>query len=226
MAARPRASEARDTRRDLIEAALELFAEKGYFGTSLRDIATAVGIRESAIYHHFADKAALFEAVLFDAHCDGTRMGPTPPPPFEGPAVALPGFLERYVAAMLDRFATLRERRRFRIMMSDGARLAVENKVNYFDKMAVARQPLVDLMAALISDGLVRPRDPEQTAMLLMAPIIAWRQMLMVAPDSPMVQNRRQFAKLAVESFLFGVAVEPPRGAVHLNDRSTERADG
>ena len=41
MAARPRSTEARETRRDLVEAALELFAEKGYYGVSLRDIARA-----------------------------------------------------------------------------------------------------------------------------------------------------------------------------------------
>lgn len=63
---RPRQTEARDTRQEVLDAALELFAEKGYFGASLRDIARAVGVRESALYHYFSSKEALFEELVVD----------------------------------------------------------------------------------------------------------------------------------------------------------------
>jgi len=45
------------------EAAMELFAEYGYKGTSVRKIASKVGIRESALYNHFANKEAIFLSV-------------------------------------------------------------------------------------------------------------------------------------------------------------------
>ena len=45
------------------EAAMELFAENGYNGTSVRKIASKVGIRESAIYNHFANKEAILIAI-------------------------------------------------------------------------------------------------------------------------------------------------------------------
>jgi AcrR family transcriptional regulator len=47
-----------------MNAALDLFSQKGYFGTSLRDIATVVGVRESALYNYFSSKEQLFEALI------------------------------------------------------------------------------------------------------------------------------------------------------------------
>ena len=57
--ARPRNADGQRTRQAILDAALDLFSEKGYFGTSLRDVATAVGVRESALYNYFAGKDAL-----------------------------------------------------------------------------------------------------------------------------------------------------------------------
>jgi len=52
-----------NTKQLIEEAAMELFAEHGYNGASVRKIASKVGIRESAIYNHFANKEAIFMAV-------------------------------------------------------------------------------------------------------------------------------------------------------------------
>src|SRR5215471_5564610 len=52
------------TRAALLEEATTLFAERGYSGTSLEDVASASQVTRGAVYHHFASKQALFEAVL------------------------------------------------------------------------------------------------------------------------------------------------------------------
>ena len=48
----------------ILDAAEELFAERGYNGTTLRDVATRVGVRPPSLYNHFASKDALYAAVL------------------------------------------------------------------------------------------------------------------------------------------------------------------
>ncbi|AQY50416.1 putative transcriptional regulator, TetR/AcrR family protein [Listeria weihenstephanensis FSL R9-0317] len=50
----------------LKEAALPLFAEQGYEGTALSEIAKAVGIKTPSIYAHFASKEALFMEIYRD----------------------------------------------------------------------------------------------------------------------------------------------------------------
>ena len=55
---------ANDTREKILDAALTSFAEKGYEGTNLLDIAESVGIVKSAIYRHFSGKEELWKTVI------------------------------------------------------------------------------------------------------------------------------------------------------------------
>jgi len=55
------------TARRILDVAENLFAQQGYEGTSLRQIADGAGIREPGLYNHFAGKQALYEAVLYRA---------------------------------------------------------------------------------------------------------------------------------------------------------------
>jgi AcrR family transcriptional regulator len=59
-----RAAQGRATRGQLIEVATQLFTEHGYEGTSIEAVLSAAGVSRGALYHHFAGKEALFEAVL------------------------------------------------------------------------------------------------------------------------------------------------------------------
>src|SRR5919106_1061788 len=52
------------TRAALLETATAMFAERGFAGTSLDDIAVATQVTRGAVYHHFESKQAVFEAVF------------------------------------------------------------------------------------------------------------------------------------------------------------------
>ncbi|MBC5737194.1 TetR family transcriptional regulator [Lawsonibacter faecis] len=52
------------TKEKIAQAALELFSVRGYEAVSVRDIAGAVGIKESSIYNHFKCKQAIFDALV------------------------------------------------------------------------------------------------------------------------------------------------------------------
>ncbi|MCF8475326.1 MAG: TetR/AcrR family transcriptional regulator [Emcibacter sp.] len=51
-------------RDELLEIAIDLFAEKGYVGTSIRDIAKAIDRSVSNVYHYFENKEELWLAIL------------------------------------------------------------------------------------------------------------------------------------------------------------------
>ncbi len=52
------------TRDTILEKSLELFAIKGYFGTSMGDISKAVEIKKASLYFHFSGKESIFQAVF------------------------------------------------------------------------------------------------------------------------------------------------------------------
>ena len=59
-----------NTQERLLQIAAKLFADKGYAGVSMRAIANAAGITQAAIYHHFANKEALYFAAVRHLHED------------------------------------------------------------------------------------------------------------------------------------------------------------
>ena len=63
-----RHSKGEQTRRTIISAAHGLFLERGYHGTSIRDIAVASGLTVGGIYAHWSDKVAIWSAVLNAFH--------------------------------------------------------------------------------------------------------------------------------------------------------------
>ncbi|GIH11242.1 TetR family transcriptional regulator [Rhizocola hellebori] len=55
-----------DTRSRIQAVALELFTEKGYDSTSLREIAEALGVTKAALYYHFKSKEEIVESLTGD----------------------------------------------------------------------------------------------------------------------------------------------------------------
>ena len=150
--ARPRNADGQRTRQAILDAALDLFAQKGFFGTSLRDVATAVGVRESALYNYFPSKDALFEAlILADQHSKVERLTELA----EERITDVRVFLEQLVIEAFQSFAEPRHQQLFRIMMSDGIRLARDGRINLFERLGDRRERM---------DGHHAPPDPRRLA--------------------------------------------------------------
>ncbi len=58
----------KESRRDqILKTATRIFCEKTYHGTTLQDIATAVGMRKGSLYYHIASKEKLLANIILDA---------------------------------------------------------------------------------------------------------------------------------------------------------------
>lgn len=63
-AAAPRGSNGRDT---ILDSAILLFNERGYHGTSMRDVAAGAEITVASIYHHFKSKQEILQSIMVRA---------------------------------------------------------------------------------------------------------------------------------------------------------------
>lgn len=74
-ARRSKADQTAATTQRLLAAARRLFAEHGFARTATEDIVAAAAVTRGALYHHFADKRALFEAVFLQLQAEtGARI--------------------------------------------------------------------------------------------------------------------------------------------------------
>ena len=192
---RPRKSEGPDTREKLLSAALDLFAAQGFAATSVRQIAEAVGVRDSAIYGHFEGKQAILDVLMERAGpgvlklsgFDAASMAAAPPDK------ALPGLFGRIVAHWAEP-----EVRKFTSMMlrdgADGAGRAVDT----------VAERLTPLFRAWQAGGHFDDRfDADWLAWEAIAPLATIRLTLMGSTATPDDLIRaRQMAERHVAHFL------------------------
>lgn len=62
--AKPRPAHRPSRREDVLDAAVRVFAAKGYAGASMQEVAAEAGVVQTAVYYHFAGKEQLLSEVL------------------------------------------------------------------------------------------------------------------------------------------------------------------
>lgn len=142
------------TRNALITAARALFVAQGYAATGTPEIVAAAGITRGALYHHFADKAALFAAVAeAEAQAVSATIHSTGDSG-EGPLVALIRGGEAFLDAMT-------EPGRVRLLLTEAPAVLGPQAVAALDEGTGAATLAQGLRAAMdagiIPDGPVEP---------------------------------------------------------------------
>jgi AcrR family transcriptional regulator len=144
----------------LLAVAVEIFNERGYDGTSMRDLADRLGIAKSAIYHHVAGKEELLRLALdralagLSAVAQRTRVLPAP-------AIDRLEYLVRGSVAVLEAelpYVTLLLRVRGNTEVERAA----------LDQRRAIDRFVAELVEQAVHDGDIRPDvDPMVTARLL-----------------------------------------------------------
>src|SRR5262245_44343072 len=68
-----------ERRAAIIHAVRRLFADKGFHGTTTRELATAAGVSEALLFKHFPTKEALYSAMLLSCSQEDAAGRPDPP---------------------------------------------------------------------------------------------------------------------------------------------------
>ena len=209
--ARPKKDDSRDTRRDILDRALELFATHGFTGSSMRDIAKAVGVRESALYHHFPNKNAILTTVLEESGPGAVNGLMT------GDLVRIIESMgpQQFVTTMGEAVVTLwasdRERHVLRLVMAEWPRLKEAGLFDPQKQITNVRARIGSLFAKLADKGLIRQVDPVTAALRFMGPLLMIR-ILHLADLSrpPDVDAMRADLTRHLDSFWDSVKPEAP----------------
>ncbi len=67
---------AEDRKLQILRVAVSLFSQKGFGGTTTKEIAQAAGVSEAMVFRHYATKDELYSAILDHKACSGDAMNP------------------------------------------------------------------------------------------------------------------------------------------------------
>ncbi len=193
--------EKEDVRRKILEAAHDLFETRGYENVTMRAVADAIEYSPTTIYHHFANKDALVEALCFE---DFTRlsaaMNERPLP--ENPVDRIRALGRGYAA-----FAVSNPNHyRFMFMtVGDWKTHANEEGSPPAQSYAVLRTAVVDAM----DQGLFRREDVDLVAQVLWSGLHGVVSLLITfKPDQfPCAPPRPGLIEAAMEATLHGLLV-------------------
>ena len=136
------------TKQAVLDAAERLFAERGYEGTSIRDLGVACGVSHPLIQHHFGSKDCLYDAVLsrctedFETRFPELVNGPDRPIDVAEEVHRLFGFLkERERLVRMVGWARL-EGRLNRIKLGQGPRQAMIRRIEAAQRAGLVRSDL------------------------------------------------------------------------------------
>ena len=91
-----------DTKERILETALTLFAQSGYLGTSMHDIAKELGITKGALYKHYASKQEILDSIVERMN----KMDYERAEEYEMPETEPDGFAEAYLHTPIAKIRT------------------------------------------------------------------------------------------------------------------------
>jgi AcrR family transcriptional regulator len=186
------------TRDRILTAALELFAQHGFAGSSVRELARRVGIRESSLYNHFGSKAAILDALLSE-YGPGSSASWLEEPRYRALAQNPAAFCRQYALDLVSLWSDRREHQFQKVITAERNRVP-GLRAQYADQLYSREQRLLtDYFRKFAFAGLITTPDPKETARLFMAALTYIRLEHYII--GPRTSPREQVVE-AIERFL------------------------
>ena len=179
---RTQAERSQATTEQLVAASRALFAEKGFAGTSIEDIVRAAGVTRGALYHHFASKEELFEAVFTREQQALDQLVRKAAAKKKGAWTQLKAGCDEFLTASLDPEIQ-------RILMLDGPAVLGSRRAQEIDE-ANSIQLLAYVLQKAIDEGTLRKRPVMPLAQLLFG-ALCQAAMVVAKSDNPESTTRQ-----------------------------------
>lgn len=194
---------------EIVAAALEVFAEKGFAAARLDDIAARAGVSKGALYLYFETKQELFAAVVRDAISPNISAVEAAAAAIESPFAQTGRMVLGQAADMLAVSP-----------VGPVAKMVIAESRNFPDLARVWHDEVVSRVLGVMSGlieraqarGEVRPGDPRFHAFALIGPLVMgelWREVLEPVGAAPI--DLKALANQHIETALHGLLAEGSR---------------
>ncbi len=190
-----------DRREQIADAAIRVFAQKGFSETTIKDIAQEAGITSGLIYHYFENKDALLEEII--KGLSASRMVRELPP--EKLSQPLEPLLTSILTQVLDVVEGEKYLQFIRIYLPEIVHHPELVSFGVIDIQGGA-DFLERILAARIEKGEICPVDPAFTAQMLLSTLIGFVLRRQIFHDAAVLQySHEQIAGEIVIAFLQGL---------------------
>lgn len=176
-----------NTKRSIMETALQLFSVQGYDATSISQIADAVGIRKASLYSHFASKQDILDSLLEEVAQQYEQHSVFAGKDWEKDPSGLPMNSDEAVTMVQGQLQYIvhdpliqRGRKMLVIEQFRNSRLAkIQTRQNYTDIMSY----FTGMIRCLIEKGVLKDEDPQMMASQFCLPVTVWLQLCDREPE-------------------------------------------
>ena len=161
------------TKERILEAALTLFAENGYDGTSVEQIATEVGIKAPSLYKHYKGKEDILNALIDSAEVRYEEMFGS-----ERNTGKVPKDPEEFIQVTMGRIAfTIKDpviRKTRMLLVQEQFRNERIAEVTTRHQLDGIQRMFAKIIEGMMDAGIFRKDDPALLAVELTAPAVLW----------------------------------------------------
>jgi AcrR family transcriptional regulator len=199
-----------DRRQEILMAAMELFAKKGFRGTTTRDLANEADVNEAIIFRHFNNKEELYTAIL------EYKVGEAPTPRMEELERLMKGTDDEAVFTALGKaFMERHEKDSTFIRLLLFSALEGHQLSEMFIASMTARKPFSNYIQKRINEGAFRPMNPMLAARAffgMFSSFLMWQEIFGFKKTQP--YDREEVVRTFVSIFLKGMTKDVNSGAV------------
>jgi AcrR family transcriptional regulator len=193
-----------DRRQEILAAAMDLFAKKGFRGTTTRDLATQAEVNEAIIFRYFTNKEELYRAIL--EHKAGQNREAQIE---EFERLASSNDDEKFFQTLGHKFLERHENDTNFLRLLLFSALEGHELSDMFVASMTARNPIANHIQKRIDEGTFRKMDPQLAArgfFGMFASFVLWQEIFGLKKTQP--YDRDQVVRTFVSIFLKGITKE------------------
>lgn len=190
-----------DRREEILAAALDLFSKHGFEATSIRQIASQVGISDPALYSHFKSKQEMLED-LFEMHGPKALYMAVEDLDLTDALKSPRKFAEDSLNKLAERWFIPAENKFFRLMLLENLTGAIPEALTLETVQRPMKVRLTVLARWLIKSGMAIDIDPEWMVLQFLSPISAIRTDVAMNPSKHTLKSVKARLNSHLEHFI------------------------